>query len=111
MSPSRRIMRTWPTTGEIIALTPNTSDRLAAFDPTTFPTDSASSPLAAAKPLTTNSGAEVPKPMTRAPTRTGETPQILARRTAASTNGSATTHNSATPTTIRMTPSHSISSA
>ena len=108
MAPSRRIIRSWPTTGEITAPTPSTSERLAALDPMTFPTAEANSPLAAAKPLTTNSGADVPNPMTNAPTRTGETPQMRARRAAASMKGSAATQSNAIPAMISISPSQII---
>ena len=84
-NPSRRISRAWLATGASTALIPSTSDRLAALEPTTFPTDSANSPRKAATALTVNSGAEVPKPTTSAPISTGEARQMRARRVAATT--------------------------
>ena len=53
----------------------------------------------------------MPKPMTRAPTSTGETPQIRARRAAATTKGSADTQSRTMPAAMRARPSQSTAKA
>ncbi len=87
------------------AAAPSTSERFAMFEPMMLPTAMSSWPWPAARPDTTISGAEVPKPITTAPMTTGDSRSDAATRTAPTTNQSAAAVRTARPTTIPSTAS------
>jgi hypothetical protein len=72
---------------------------LAVLEPTTLPSARSISPCAAAIADTSISGADVPSPTTRAPTRIGDRPSAADTRDAASTKRSADRMSRAKPAT------------
>ncbi len=96
-APSRRIVRTRDTTGATRAADPRTRVRFAVFEPTTLPSAMSTSPRPAARPETSISGAEVPRPMTSAPMRIGDNPRAAETWAADTTNRSAARVSRASP--------------
>jgi hypothetical protein len=101
--PSRRMVRSRDTTGATSAADPRTSVRFAVLDPTTLPSAISISPRPAARPDTSISGADVPRPMTSAPMRMGDNPRAADTCAAATTNRSAARVSSTSPTMRKTT--------
>ena len=98
---SQRSRRGFTSIGRITAASPRTSATLVMFEPNTLPTARSPEPSIPATRLTTNSGADVPRATTVAPTITGESPKPIARREAVHTRSNAPVSRTPRPATVR----------
>ena len=100
---SHRSRLGWTSMGRTSDAMPSTSNTFVMFEPNTFPTASPPDPSSAAAMLTDNSGEEVPRATTVAPTIRGEMPNANDSRAAALTSSQPPARSTASPAAVSAT--------